>query len=146
MIKNIFAAFAVTLIALLTSCSIGPEPIRFGKDQCDYCKMNIADSKFGAELVTDKGRVYKFDAVECMVPFMKENPGEYAHVLAVPFDEPKSLHPVSTGHFVISDSIRSPMGANLLVFKNKSTAQEYAQSGKLYDWSGIEQYLLNEDW
>lgn len=146
MIKHFKTFFAVAALAWMTSCSIGPEPIRFGKDQCDYCKMNIADAKFGAELVTDKGRVYKFDAVECMVPFMNENPGEYAHILAVPFDEPKSLHPAGTSHFVISDSIRSPMGANLLVFTNKSTAQEYAKSGKLYDWSGIEQYLLNEDW
>lgn len=134
----------IGIILMISSCTPGPEAINFGKDQCDFCKMNIVDPKFGAELVTDKGRVYKFDAVECMVPYMDQNPGEFAHVLAVPYDVPGSLQPVSEMHFVVSDSIRSPMGANLLVFTETSQAEAFA--GQQFDWTGIEQYLLNEDW
>lgn len=138
-VKMMFAALAFAF-----ACSNGPEPINFGKDQCDYCRMNIADSKFGAELVTDKGRIYKFDAVECMVPYMDENKHEYAHVLAVPYDEPGALRPAENMHFIISDSVRSPMGANLLVIANTTTAEKFA--GQPFDWPGIQDYLLNEDW
>lgn len=134
----------IAALALAQACTNAPEPINFGKDQCDYCKMNIADSKFGAELVTDKGRVYKFDAVECMVPYMQENQNEYAHVLAVPYDEPGALKPAEDLHFIISDSIRSPMGANLVVVSDAASANEF--SGRQYQWDGIQDYLLNEDW
>ena len=29
--------------------------------------MKIADGKFGAELITTKGRIYKFDDIHCMI-------------------------------------------------------------------------------
>ena len=48
------------------------EEINYGVDACAYCKMNIVDPKFGAELITKKGRVYKFDAIECMVNYDRE--------------------------------------------------------------------------
>lgn len=137
----------ILLVALFISgCQSGPEPIQFGKDQCDFCKMSIADPKFGAELVTAKGRVYKFDAVECMVPYMEENPDEYAHVVAIAYNDPKALHPVKDMQFVISDEIRSPMGAGLLSFSDESKAAAYAQKGTQYNWEGIKDYLLNEEW
>ncbi len=136
--------FLIAALVFAFACSNDPEPINFGKDQCDFCKMTIADSKFGAELVTDKGRIYKFDAVECMVPYINENEHEYAHVLAVPYDEPGALRPAENLQFIISDSIRSPMGANLLVITNNTASDKFA--GQPYDWSGIQEYLLNEDW
>lgn len=131
---------------VLTGCQPGPEPIQFGKDQCAYCKMSIADPKFGAELVTAKGRVYKFDALECLVPYLEEHPKDYSHVMAIAYDDPKKLHPVENMAFVISEEIRSPMGAWLLSFSAESEAEKYAQNGKQYDWEGIKDYLLNEEW
>ena len=40
-----------------TSCSAGPEPIRYGQDNCHHCKMTLTDKRFGAEIVTQKGKV-----------------------------------------------------------------------------------------
>src|SRR5690554_4470874 len=94
-------------VILLASCGVKPEPIAFGEDHCTHCRMNIADPKFGAELVTDKGRVYKFDALECMVPYLQENSStEYAHVLAIAYDEPGELRPVDDLHFVFSENFK----------------------------------------
>ncbi len=141
---NLKGLLLIAAIGFTVACSTGPEPIQFGKDQCDYCKMNIADAKFGAQLVTDKGRIYKFDAVECMVPYMDENNQEYNHILAVPFDDPGALKPAVDLHYIISDSIRSPMGANLLVISNADKVSNF--SGQQFDWAGIQHYLMNEDW
>ena len=33
------------------------------------CKMTLVDKKFGAEVVTKKGKVYKFDDLNCMIKF-----------------------------------------------------------------------------
>src|SRR5690606_39239413 len=105
-------------ILMLVGCGVNPEPIAFGKDYCSYCKMSIADPKFGAELVTSKGKIYKFDAMECMVPYMQEQgETEYAHILGIAFDDPGELHPVENLQFVVSEEFNSPMGATLAAFR-----------------------------
>jgi copper chaperone NosL len=58
---------SVALIAfLLIGCNPKAEKINLGKDQCAECKMTIVDPKFGAEIVTKKGKVYKFDDTHCI--------------------------------------------------------------------------------
>ena len=57
---------------LFFGCQVGPQPIEYGVDGCHFCKMTIVDKVHAAEVVTDKGKIYKFDATECMVNFRKE--------------------------------------------------------------------------
>ena len=49
-------ALVIAAVALAASCAAEPSPIRFGADTCDYCRMTIADERFGSEIVTKKGR------------------------------------------------------------------------------------------
>ena len=35
--------------------------------------MKISDGKFGAELITSKGRIYKFDDMHCMISYHKKS-------------------------------------------------------------------------
>ena len=66
--------FYFLLLALTFACAKkGAVPIKLNSDGCDFCKMKIADGKFGAELITEKGRVYKFDDMHCMMNYHKEN-------------------------------------------------------------------------
>ncbi|HSN59587.1 MAG TPA: hypothetical protein VLR49_01530, partial [Ferruginibacter sp.] len=46
----------VLLTVTLSSCSTDPQPLRIGQDNCDFCKMTISDKRFGAEVVTKKGK------------------------------------------------------------------------------------------
>ena len=62
----------ITFIFLF-SCSKDSEPINYGTDQCDHCRMTIMDKKFGAEILTKKGKAVKFDALECMINYLLEN-------------------------------------------------------------------------
>ena len=135
--KNTF--FLVITGLLLVGCGVNPESIDFGKDHCAYCKMSISDPKFGAELVTAKGKVFKFDALECMVPSMQQQDDtEYAHILAIAYDVPGVLHPVDSMHFVISEKYNSPMGANLAGFKN---AHLIERNPGLFDWESLKRHL-----
>jgi copper chaperone NosL len=131
----------IVLCCLLTACSHGPDPICYGKDACAHCKMTIMDKRFSAELITAKGKVFKFDAAECMAGFLKENP-------AIAGD-PKSIFLINdfTGSgqfadarkcfFLRDSSLSSPMGGNLGAFLSMpaaETAKKY-RSAQVYNWS-----------
>lgn len=121
------------ILAAFASCTPEPEPINFGTDHCEYCKMTIADSKYGGELVTQKGKIYKFDAVECLIPFMKENASQqYAYIMAISYDEPGKLHDVQNLKFVQSPQFKSPMGANVAAFASGEKLQQ--EQAKVMNW------------
>ena len=63
----------LVILFILASCSIEKSEIRYGEEVCDHCHMVIIDSRYGSELLTDKGKAYKFDAIECLIRFKKEN-------------------------------------------------------------------------
>jgi len=47
-LNSIISAVFLVVIVGLTSCTVGPQKIRIGKDVCSFCKMSIADNRFGA--------------------------------------------------------------------------------------------------
>ncbi len=130
-------------LVLLAGCRAEPEPIAFGEDQCHYCKMTIADPKFGAELITDKGRIYKYDAAECVVNQLAEEATRYQMLLGVAYNDPKQLFPVDSLLFVISPVYRSPMGANLAAFY-RPAPQDLGPDAQLLSWKEVRRTLKNQ--
>ena len=63
----------ILLSLVLSSCQVSERPIDYGADECDYCKMIIMDQRYGSELVTEKGKVYTFDAAECLIEYLQYN-------------------------------------------------------------------------
>jgi copper chaperone NosL len=102
----------------MVSCSREKQKIDFGHDQCIFCKMIISDPKYGAELITEKGRINKYDAVECMINHLDKEKIEDDKLFAVAFDDPGLLYPVDSLTFVQNPSFRSPMGENIAAFRN----------------------------
>jgi copper chaperone NosL len=112
----------VLLVVALFSCSAEPEVLHFGKDACHACKMTLMDNKFGAELVTKKGKVYKFDDVNCMLSFFHsgvEAEENIAYKLVIDFSHPEKLIDASNAYFLKSDEIKSPMGSHVAAFEKK---------------------------
>ena len=129
------------LCCLLTACSHEPDPIRYGKDACAHCKMTIMDKRFSAELITAKGKVFKFDAAECMAGFFKENPaiaGDAKSVFLVnDFSKPGQFTDARKSFFLRDSSLSSPMGGNLAAFLSRSAAEaaKKDRSAQVYDWT-----------
>lgn len=123
---------------VISSCKINTEKVNidYGKDQCAYCRMTISDPNFGAELITEKGRVYKYDAVECMINNINEDNTQFLKLFAVPYDDPKTLHEVSNLQYLISPDYRSPMGANLTSYVTPETLDEKYRD-QLMTWNQL---------
>ncbi|MEZ4920260.1 MAG: nitrous oxide reductase accessory protein NosL [Saprospiraceae bacterium] len=117
-------AVAVALLLLSvggTSCASGPQPIRIGEDSCQFCKMILMDQKYGAEIITKKGRVYLFDDVNCMMLFEQADDWNSAKVATryiVDFLSPETLIPVETAIYLESKSLKTPMASGIAAFAN----------------------------
>lgn len=123
------------------SCSVEPVPIAYGNDECKFCMMKIMDERFGAEVVTEKGKVYKFDSAECMMRHLKESEGKNSHVLVTHINSPKVLQDAKSSYFVVCKHIPSPMGANLSSYPNKefATAKVMELGGETYSWQALKE-------
>lgn len=118
------------MMAALWGCSVKPEPLRYSKDNCTHCKMTLMDKKFGGELVTKKGKIFKFDDIRCMVDFLNSEEGranDYAYQLVTNYalaESTSELIPVTKAFFVSSPEIKSPMAGNIAAFSEETTAKE----------------------
>lgn len=121
-------AVLLPMIWLLSSCGTKKaEPIALNKDACTYCKMSISDGKFGAEIITKKGRVYKFDDIVCMNGYLNENDTkEVQSFFIADYAKDNHLIDASTAVFVQHESFKSPMGGNIAAFESKTEAEKIA--------------------
>src|SRR5690554_769383 len=142
--------FLIVFIAagVLTSCDKSPQPINYGEDECHFCRMGIVDATHAAQVVTDKGRNYKFDATECMIDFLRTEMEEekMLHVLSADLKEPGTLISVYDATFIISENIPSPMGAFLSALSSKEEAEalQKESGGKLFTWEEIKKVIANQ--
>ena len=143
MTKSSISLFgALFLILAFFSCKPEGKPIDYGHDKCDFCMMSIVDQRFGCEIVTKKGKVFKFDAVECMVNYMKErveDEGKLALLLTNTYDKPGKFTPAPQAHYLISKNMPSPMGAYINPFAELVEAQKMQQqnSGEIFSWDEL---------
>jgi copper chaperone NosL len=129
------------LVLATAACTPRPEPIVYGEDVCAHCRMVIVDERYGAELVTTKGRVLTFDSIECLADYVSAQDASDVHSLWVTsYTAPGELISIEDALFLHSPELNSPMGANLTAFRASETTptavvDEYG--GEILDWSGV---------
>ena len=125
----------ILLLVLWLSCSIGPKSIDYGHVGCHFCSMTIVDKQHAAQLVTQKCKVFNFDAIECMLNQLKEEDlSEIALFLVNDYEQPGKLVDATTATYLISENVPSPMGEYLSAFANEQTAIKIKdeEGGELY--------------
>tara|TARA_R110002012_G_scaffold319344_1_gene539475 strand:+ start:606 stop:1037 length:432 start_codon:yes stop_codon:yes gene_type:complete len=136
--KKRLAIFIVLIGSL--GCTVAPKPIDYGHVGCHYCSMTIVDKQHAAQLVTKKGKVFNFDAIECMMNHLKdEGESTMALFLVNDFDHPGELVDAKKATYLVSENIPSPMGAFLSAFSEQQAAQNTLDmnGGELYTWTEI---------
>jgi len=127
----------------MLGCSAKPEPLVFGKDACYTCKMTLVDSKYGAELVTQKGKIYKFDDLNCMLNFYHsgyEEVSDFKFVQVIDFSKPEKLIDAQHAWYVKSANLRTPMASEVAAFETEESTQVFKKewNGVLLSWGEIQ--------
>jgi copper chaperone NosL len=127
--------FISLLFPSILACSVKPEPLNYGRDACHACRMTLMDKKFGAEVVSVKGKVFKFDDMNCMVNFLNSGQlqeRDVAFRLVVDYSEPERLIQAENAFYLKSREIRSPMASQVAAFETKESMDKYKPG-----WKGI---------
>ena len=140
------ATAATMLSFFVSSCSSEPQPFNYGKDVCDNCKMTIVDPKFGGEIVTRKGKVYKFDDLVCMAHFIKSDvvrTNETARQVAVNFQKQNDFIDLDKSFFLLSTALKSPMGGNAAAFATQQEAEKIKTTipGDIVTWDELQEKI-----
>lgn len=137
------AKMAGAVLLLYTcSCTAGPEPIIMGKDQCAFCKMTVSDNRFGAEIITKKGKIYKFDDTHCALSFLQNKSIDSAQVKDIYFTDFSNGHPLvraANAFFLQSGELKSPMQGNVAAFGNRDSLDRAAvdYKGSVVGWKEL---------
>lgn len=141
--KKYSTVAALMLLFIMSSCSNDPQPIKYGSDACDFCKMTIMQKKFANEWVTDKGKIYRFDDLHCLLSFRKTDKSNGTAYIN-DFTEKQEFVKAADMSFVESQAINAPMGGHVAAFTNKAAAEELAKNnnGQLLSWQQVTQESL----
>ena len=145
--KEVLVACIVLAAMMMAGCSHKPEKLIVGKDNCAECKMTIMDPKFGAEIVTKKGKIYKFDDAHCIAVFLERRGVELnniRHTLFVDYNDGEFVK-VKAAEFVVSSQLKSPMGGNAAAFKNAAEARKRSaelEGSKVTNWATLYNILI----
>lgn len=129
---------AIVATAFLAGCNYKVEPIRWGADMCDQCRMIIGDKRFAAELVAD--RVYKFDGFDELAKFEAAHP-EKKGIAYVADGEHGSLVPALSAVFLSTPDLTAPMGGHIVSFGSRDGAEQFINRHHL---SGVRWLSLDE--
>lgn len=127
-------------LAGIFSCEVKPTEINYGIDGCHFCKMTIVDKQHAAQLVTVKGKAFKYDAIECMMNDLSTWDGpDIQYYLTNDYASPGSLIDAQKASFLISEAIPSPMGAFLSAFENPGVRDQtlVTRGGQALSWADL---------
>ncbi|MFN8253773.1 MAG: nitrous oxide reductase accessory protein NosL [Ferruginibacter sp.] len=129
-------------VLLLGSCNAGPEAIKVGADNCSFCKMTISDAKYGGEIVTKKGKLFKFDDIHCLLEFKKGNLVEQAEIkdiYLVDFAGSHELVNAKECFLMQGGEIKSPMNGDVIAFKSNADMKPFMKSlqAKEISWNEL---------
>lgn len=136
-VRSLVASACVALLPVLAACEPGPQPIAYGEDTCDRCVMGISDTRFGSEIVTNTGKIHRFDSVECLASFaMEMDPASIHSIWVTDFDQPEVLVRATEAVFLAGGELNSPMGMSLLAFASREKSEPIRTTfgGDLIEW------------
>lgn len=140
-------SLALLAVVALAGCRRGPEPIRYGKDECAECKMTLVDQHYGAEHVTGRGKVYRFDDVTCLGAYRRRTGAADAEgrSYVVDFRQPNHFLPVEAALLLRHDALRTPMGGQTAAFATEpeleAARRELGGGGQMLRWAEAEKLL-----
>lgn len=130
----------------LISCEPGPRDIELGSEECAHCKMMITEAEFASQLLTNRGKAYFFDSIECMVMYEQKEDDGNVHSRWVSDLSTEEWIAAEEAHYLQSEKLKSPMGMYLSAHADESSAEEFQAEylGELLDWNELVELVSTE--
>ena len=110
----------VIALAVAACSTADARPMAYdGSESCDYCRMAITDSRYGAQLVTTTGKTLSFDSIECLAAYYDgaRDAGTVRSVWVSDVSHPGTFVASGIARFVRRPGpSSSPMGLGLMAF------------------------------
>ncbi|MES2647480.1 MAG: nitrous oxide reductase accessory protein NosL [Bacteroidota bacterium] len=141
--KKVRVVSAICLLFAVHGCTAKPQPVKYGSDACNFCKMTIMDKKFACEWITGKGKVFRFDDLHCLLSYNKANYTE-GKAYVNDYTGNGELLPANDLFYINAAAIKAPMGGNLAAFSNQIEAANFSRDnqGKLLSWTDVKNTLI----
>ncbi len=134
-------SWLIALALFVNGCRADTRDLIAGEDTCRYCRMTIDDPRFGALVLTARGRLETFDSIECLASFVQALPGGESPrgIWVADFEHPKRWVAVAQARFLHQSHVRSPMGRELVAFATNRPAESLVAQygGKVLTWTEV---------
>jgi copper chaperone NosL len=89
--------------------------------------MTLIDKKAGGEIVTAKGKIFRFDDTRCIVEYLQSGAIKKdieAKVYLVDYSGDGSFIPSEKAYLLKSEALHTPMGGNVVAFRDDASRQK----------------------
>ena len=119
------AAFVAAVVLLWPGPGEGPEPVAWGRDVCDECRMHLTRPGFAGELRDHTGTLRRYDDVGCLLRAMLASHREMPEAW-VEDHGAGGFVPLLRAHLVRAEAAGTPMGYGVVAFRDEAAAAEFA--------------------
>lgn len=124
----------------------GDPIIRYGKENCERCRMAISDARFAAAWREPSGREFHFDDIGCMVLLDGDRKPAGGTRYWVHDYATEAWLDASTASYALSDSIRTPMSYGVAASATAEGARlivkESSPQARVTEWSALAASLV----
>jgi copper chaperone NosL len=138
----------VVLVAGCSSAKLEATAINENVDKCEVCNMQVNDDEFATQLITEEGKVYKFDDLGCMNEWKVKNGTDEIAIEFVRDQASSEWVKMDNAYFAYDPSFKSPMAYGIVSFKDKSSAERFITEqgkGKLMSASDLHEHTWDRN-
>ena len=139
--------FSILALTILSACiNQEPKEINLHTDECTYCKMVVSDQQFASQLVSDKGKSYPFDSIECMAANAYQSPGmaENAKLYAADYTQQGNWLLIENSDVYRAESVPSPMGLSLFALPEQDPVPSEIADAEKMSWNETINYVVDQ--
>ena len=116
-------------------------------EKCTHCKMDIKADAFKTKAESAADKIYYFDAIECLVNYLKtENENTFKTLQVTDYVNGQYIDAIGA-HYLKSKGIPSPMGVNLSAFSTKADVLSFQKEkgGEVFTWEQLKEKFVSSN-